>query len=51
MTLHRSGVDRRTVVCLGISQLVCWGISYYLIGVFGELIAAGAARVSMAASR
>jgi MFS family permease len=40
MTLHRSGVDRRTVVCLGISQLVCWGISYYLIGVFGELIAA-----------
>ncbi len=33
-------VDRRTVVCLGISQLVCWGISYYLIGVFGELMVA-----------
>jgi MFS family permease len=33
-------VDRCTVVCLGISQLVCWGISYYLIGVFGELMAA-----------
>lgn len=33
-------VDRRTVVYLGISQLVCWGISYYLIGVFGELIVA-----------
>jgi MFS family permease len=31
---------RRTVVVLGISQLVCWGISYYLIGVFGELMVA-----------
>jgi MFS family permease len=28
------------VVRLGVSQLVCWGISYYLIGVFGERIAA-----------
>ncbi|MGE0311340.1 MAG: MFS transporter [Lautropia sp.] len=24
---------------LGVSQLVCWGISYYLVGVFGERIA------------
>ncbi len=31
---------RRTVVCLGLSQLVCWGITYYLIGALGELIAA-----------
>ncbi|HXQ53044.1 MAG TPA: MFS transporter [Stellaceae bacterium] len=31
---------RRTVLCLGLSQLVCWGISYYLIGGFGDLIAA-----------
>lgn len=34
-------VPRRTVFCLGLSQLVCWGISYYLIGAFGDLIAAG----------
>jgi MFS family permease len=33
-------VPRRTVFCLGLSQLVCWGISYYLIGAFGDLIAA-----------
>jgi MFS family permease len=31
-------VDRRTVLCLGLSQLLCWGISYYLIGAFGDLI-------------
>lgn len=30
----------RTVVFLGLSQLVCWGITYYLIGAFGHLIAA-----------
>jgi MFS family permease len=40
MTAPRPAVDRRTVVYLGISQLVCWGISYYLIGVFGELMVA-----------
>jgi MFS family permease len=40
MIAARPAVGRRTVVYLGISQLVCWGISYYLIGVFGELIAA-----------
>ena len=33
-------IARRTVVFLGLSQLVCWGISFYLIGVFGDLIAA-----------
>jgi MFS family permease len=33
-------ITRRLVNCLGFSQLVCWGISYYLIGGFGELIAA-----------
>lgn len=31
---------RRTVVTLGLSQLVCWGVSYYLVAVFGEAIAA-----------
>ncbi|WP_119421610.1 MFS transporter [Desertibaculum subflavum] len=30
----------RTVLILGLSQLVCWGITYYLIGAFGHLIAA-----------
>ena len=40
MSAARPAVGRRTVVYLGISQLVCWGITYYLIGVFGELIAA-----------
>jgi predicted MFS family arabinose efflux permease len=33
-------IPRRTVICLGFSQLVCWGITYYLIGGFGESIAA-----------
>ena len=33
-------IARRTVICLGLSQLICWGISYYLIGIFGEPIAA-----------
>jgi MFS family permease len=33
-------VIRRTVTCLGLSQLISWGVSYYLIGVFGEAIAA-----------
>lgn len=40
MSAARPAIGRRTIVCLGISQLVCWGITYYLIGVFGELIAA-----------
>ena len=29
-----------TVFALGISQLVCWGITYYLIGVFGPAMVA-----------
>ena len=33
-------IGRRTVLALGASQLVCWGISFYLIGVFGDLIVA-----------
>ena len=40
MSAARPAIGRRTVVYLGISQLVCWGITYYLIGVFGELIVA-----------
>ena len=31
---------RRTVLYLGLSQLVCWGTAYYLIGGFGSVIAA-----------
>lgn len=30
----------RTVFCLGLAQLISWGVTYYLIGGFGELIAA-----------
>lgn len=33
-------IPRRTVLCLGLAQLVAWGVSYYLIGVFGDRIAA-----------
>jgi MFS family permease len=33
-------IGRWTVVWLGLSQLVCWGITYYLIGALGELMAA-----------
>ncbi len=33
-------VHRRTVLTLGVSQLVCWGVSYYLVAVFGDAIAA-----------
>ena len=33
-------ITRRTVISLGISQLICWGISYYSIAVFGTRIAA-----------
>jgi len=33
-------ITPRIVLCLGVSQLVCWGISYYLIGLFGETIGA-----------
>lgn len=33
-------IPRRVVLQLGLSQLICWGITYYLIGVFGEAMAA-----------
>jgi MFS family permease len=33
-------IVRKTVFSLGLSQLISWGISYYLIGCFGERIAA-----------
>ena len=33
-------IPRRTVVCLSVAQLVSWGVSYHLIAVFGESIAA-----------
>jgi predicted MFS family arabinose efflux permease len=33
-------IARRTVVSLGFAQLISWGVSYYLIGGFGEAIGA-----------
>lgn len=33
-------IRRRTVLSLGLAQLVSWGTTYYLIGAFGGLIAA-----------
>lgn len=35
-----AAVGRRVVLCLGLSQLVSWGITYYLIGGFGDVMAA-----------
>lgn len=32
-------IPARLVAGLGLSQLICWGVSYYLIGVFGQDIA------------
>lgn len=32
-------IGRRLVAVLGLSQLICWGVSYYLIGVLGEQMA------------
>jgi hypothetical protein len=34
-------IARGTVLCLGCSQLLCWGISYYLIGALGQPMADG----------
>ncbi|MGX1770681.1 MFS transporter [Nocardia brasiliensis] len=31
---------RKAVRCLGVSQLVCWGVTYYLVGIFGGSIGA-----------
>lgn len=33
-------ISRAIVLRLGLSQLICWGVSYYLIGVFGGAIRA-----------
>lgn len=33
-------IQRHTIILLGISQLLCWGLSFYIIGVFGDRIAA-----------
>ncbi|WEX89904.1 MFS transporter [Sinorhizobium garamanticum] len=33
-------IGDRTIVLLSLSQFLCWGISYYMIGVFGPAIAA-----------
>jgi MFS family permease len=33
-------ITAHLVFVLGLSQLVCWGISYYLVGVFGQAMAA-----------
>ena len=33
-------IGRRTVLSLGLSQLIAWGVTYYMIGGFGPLIAA-----------
>lgn len=35
-----SPIGARAVVALGVAQLVAWGVSHYLIGVFGPRIAA-----------
>jgi hypothetical protein len=32
-------IARRTVLALGLAQLVSWGITYYLVGGFGDAIA------------
>ncbi|HEY0292028.1 MAG TPA: MFS transporter [Hansschlegelia sp.] len=33
-------IDRATVLRLGVGQLVCWGVTFYLVGAFGDRIAA-----------
>jgi MFS family permease len=33
-------IPRLTTFCLGLSQLICWGVSFYLIGALGERIVA-----------
>jgi len=32
-------IPRRAILCLGLSQLISWGTTYYLIGIFGDRIA------------
>ncbi|NTF84894.1 MFS transporter [Rhizobium rhizogenes] len=33
-------ISGRTILCLALSQLIAWGVTYYLIGVFDMLMAA-----------
>lgn len=33
-------IPRHTVLCLGLSQFVAWGTTYYLVGAFGERMSA-----------
>lgn len=33
-------IPRLTSFCLGLSQLICWGVSFYLVGALGETIVA-----------
>ena len=33
-------ITRKTVLCLGFTQLISWGISYYLVGGLGEAMSA-----------
>jgi len=33
-------ISRLTVICLGLSQLTCWGLSYYLVGALGPAMIA-----------
>lgn len=35
-----TAIPTRTVLCMGTSLLVSWGVSYYLVGVFGDRMAA-----------
>jgi len=32
-------IPKRAIACLGLAQMISWGTTYYLIGVFGERIA------------
>ena len=37
----RPPVGARAIVCLGLSQLIGWGVTFYLIGALGPAITAG----------
>jgi MFS family permease len=36
---YNSMITRRAILCLGLFQLISWGTTYYLIGIFGDRIA------------
>lgn len=38
--LRPAMIDRALILRLGVTQLVCWGTTYYLIGAFGEAMIA-----------